>query len=293
MPKAFISSTSKDLIEHRAAVKEACLNAGFEPVGMENFVARSEDAVTVCYKEIEEADLFIGIYAWRYGYIPPDADCSITELEYRKAGEISRPRYCFLVDENYPWPQEFRETGVKARLLQLFKDNIELSSVRATFTTPEDLAAKVAATLARHARLPPQDKPVAEHTIRNHLSQQALLTRLQKEVDELEINLAEVRRKRQPGSRVSLYINAYILLGFTLLCILGTAISQSPVLGILVLVGGLGLSVKYFDAKSQKHIEFDHQIIEFERQIRDRQRQIRQVQIELERENISPAVETR
>ncbi|MCK7480695.1 MAG: DUF4062 domain-containing protein [Candidatus Moduliflexus flocculans] len=52
-----------------------------------------------CLKEVEESDLFIGIYALRYGFIPEGADISITEMEYLHAKKLGKPIYCFLLDE--------------------------------------------------------------------------------------------------------------------------------------------------------------------------------------------------
>src|SRR5687767_14074262 len=97
----FISSTSRDLLEHRAVVVKALLNAGFHPIDMANFMARPEGAITACLKEVAESDLFVGIYAWRYGYIPADAEVSITEQEFIEAERLKKPCFCFMVDEAY------------------------------------------------------------------------------------------------------------------------------------------------------------------------------------------------
>ena len=36
---------------------------------MEDDGARSDDATTACLDEIDESDLFVGVYAHRYGYV--------------------------------------------------------------------------------------------------------------------------------------------------------------------------------------------------------------------------------
>ena len=61
----FISSTSSDLKEHRTAVRESLLQAGYHPVDMADFMARAEGATSACLNEVAESDLFVGIYAWR------------------------------------------------------------------------------------------------------------------------------------------------------------------------------------------------------------------------------------
>ncbi len=79
--KVFLSSTYVDLIEHRKAAHDALEQLGLHVIGMESFGARPEDSTTACLKEVEESNLFVGIYAHRYGYIPKDSDVSITEDE--------------------------------------------------------------------------------------------------------------------------------------------------------------------------------------------------------------------
>jgi hypothetical protein len=56
--RAFISSTSIDLPDHRKQVTEACLRMGYYPVGMEHWPAEDADAETVCLREVERANLF-------------------------------------------------------------------------------------------------------------------------------------------------------------------------------------------------------------------------------------------
>jgi hypothetical protein len=146
----FISSTSRDLLDHRAAVAKALLDAGYHPVDMANFMARPEGAATACLKEVAESDLFLGIYAWRYGYIPEGAEVSITEQEFIEAKRLSKPCFIFMVDESYPWPEEYKEGEPGARLLRDFKARLDSQLVRTTFTTPDDLAKRVLASLQRY-----------------------------------------------------------------------------------------------------------------------------------------------
>ncbi len=148
----FISSSARDLLAHRAAVSKALLNAGLHPIDMANFMARPEGATSACLKELADSDLFVGIYAWRYGFVPPGAEVSITEQEFIEAQRLGKPCFCFVVDSGYDWPAEFREQGDKERRLREFKARIDASLVRTTFTTPDDLAVKVLDSLERWER---------------------------------------------------------------------------------------------------------------------------------------------
>ena len=108
--KVFISSTYKDLIEYRAAAIRAVEGTNYQASKMEVFGARSDEPSDACLKEVKESDLFVGIYALRYGFIPEGADISITEMEYLHAKKLGRPIYCFLLDEeNQPWLKKWIE----------------------------------------------------------------------------------------------------------------------------------------------------------------------------------------
>ena len=77
--KVFISSTYKDLVNHRALVSEAVERLGEQGVRMEVFGARTGEPTKACVKEVEECDLFVGIYAYRYGYVPKGSEFSINK----------------------------------------------------------------------------------------------------------------------------------------------------------------------------------------------------------------------
>jgi Domain of unknown function (DUF4062) len=148
--KVFISSTYEDLIDYRTKTAEAVERLGQQGVRMEVFGARPQRATEVCRDEIVESDIFVGIYAHRYGYIPPGGDLSITEMEYHYAVEHKKPVFCFVVDEDHPWrPASIEGEPAQAKLKAL-KEKISSSLVRDTFTTPEDLAFKVAASVGRY-----------------------------------------------------------------------------------------------------------------------------------------------
>ncbi len=146
--KVFLSSTYIDLIEHRKAAHDALEQLGLYVIGMESFGARPEDSTVACMKEVEESDLFIGIYAHRYGNIPKDSDVSITEQEFDQAQELGKPIFGFVVDEEYPWsPKQIehdKNEQLKNLLSKVKKQPIEF------FTTPDNLAQKIASSIGRH-----------------------------------------------------------------------------------------------------------------------------------------------
>src|SRR3712207_6661321 len=101
--KVFLSSTFVDLEDYRRSVSEALYRLQAQVGRMEVFGARAEDATTASLSEVENCDVFVGIYAHRYGHIPSGATVSITEQEYDHARKHNKPMFCFSIDEDYPW----------------------------------------------------------------------------------------------------------------------------------------------------------------------------------------------
>lgn len=152
----FISSTSIDLPEHRNAVRDAILSLGLFPSGMEHWPVSGENPVGLCQKWVNDAEIYLGIYAHRYGWQPDGfGGQSITELEYEWAGEVRRdgkpiPRLCFIMADSHPWPVDKMELDAKDKL-DAFKARVKENQV-GFFTTPDNLKAQVTAALAPYAQ---------------------------------------------------------------------------------------------------------------------------------------------
>lgn len=147
--KVFLSSTYRDLVEHRLAAAEALERLGLQGVRMEVFGARPDDATQVCNDEITACEAMVGIYAHRYGHVPAGQSLSITEQEYDVARRHGMPVFCFLVDEEQPWLPKFIEAGPGRTGLQAFKARLQGELVTEAFTTPHDLAFKLSSSLGR------------------------------------------------------------------------------------------------------------------------------------------------
>ncbi|MFO1050619.1 MAG: DUF4062 domain-containing protein [Planctomycetota bacterium] len=97
--KVFLSSTFLDQEERRRHIIAAI--ESFEDmkcVAMERFTATTHPALETCRKGASEADLFIGILAYRYGWIPDGEQKSITELEHDAAHAAGVDRLMFTID---------------------------------------------------------------------------------------------------------------------------------------------------------------------------------------------------
>src|SRR5205823_8778659 len=68
--RVMISSTARDLPEHRKEVMDACLRQGMFPIMMEHLPASDAEAVPASLKMVDEAEIYLLILAHRYGYVP-------------------------------------------------------------------------------------------------------------------------------------------------------------------------------------------------------------------------------
>ena len=85
MATIYLSSTYEDLKEHREAVYRALRRLGHDVRAMEDYVATDQRPVDKCLADVAACDIYVGILAWRYGYVPADDNRegrSITERNW-------------------------------------------------------------------------------------------------------------------------------------------------------------------------------------------------------------------
>jgi len=146
----FISSTARDLPEHRKQVLDACLRQTTTPIMMEHLPASGDDAIAVSLRMVDEAAIYLGIFAHRYGYVPKGHDISITEMEYDRAKERGIPRLILLMHEDHPIKAADMELGAGATKLAALKERLKSDQVVGFFKSPEDLRGLVIQSLSQH-----------------------------------------------------------------------------------------------------------------------------------------------
>ncbi|MBL8163207.1 MAG: DUF4062 domain-containing protein [Anaerolineae bacterium] len=144
--RVYISSTSRDLRSYRQAAIETCNQLGLIPVAMELTGSTATDAITSLKEKIHEADVYVGIFAHRYGYVPEGSEKSITEIEFDFASELGIELLNFVIDPDYPWPPGDIDFANGEKLKQ-FKDRMAGSNIRSQFTSVEDFALKLSKSL--------------------------------------------------------------------------------------------------------------------------------------------------
>src|SRR5262249_17260409 len=120
-PKIFLSSTYSDLREVRAEVIRWLGGIFVTPlIVMETAGSDTAPPKVTSIRRVRQCDIFIGIYAHRYGTIDPISGESITELELDEArsaqsagvvGEL----LLYVIDPKSNWLSEFADLSTEAQ----------------------------------------------------------------------------------------------------------------------------------------------------------------------------------
>jgi tetratricopeptide (TPR) repeat protein len=159
--KVMISSTTLDLPEHREEAMTACLRQGMFPLCMENLPASDADAIAKSRDLVDEADIYLGIFAQRYGHVPVGHEISITEMEYEHATKRKIERLIFFTDKDHPLKESDFETGVGRERLKALKERIGAAHVVNFFVSPVDLRSQIINSLSQHRKCPVHCESVA------------------------------------------------------------------------------------------------------------------------------------
>jgi hypothetical protein len=185
---AYLSSTFDDLQSFRAAAAKGLRRLGLQVVGMEDYVAADQRPLDQCLADVERCDLYVGLFAHRYGYIPeagnPDG-LSITELEYRQALN-RKPCLIFLVADDADWKRKFMDEvtgeGEDGRRIKALRGELAKERLASFFTTPEELASLVTAAAARALDDAPASSSAAPDDVKTRLK--AISLKLEKQKSE-------------------------------------------------------------------------------------------------------------
>lgn len=144
--QVFISSTYEDLKNERKSIIEAILMTGNIPVGMESFVAASQEQFEYIKNCISSCDYYILVVGGRYGSLHPVQKLSYTELEFDYAKSLHKPILVFMYndinncekkDGNLENINRFRNKIQEEHLCQFFNDKLELKGLVLTALNQE------------------------------------------------------------------------------------------------------------------------------------------------------------
>ena len=117
---------------------------------MEDYSASSEYPLDKCLQDISDSEIYIGIFAYRYGYIPKDKgyyDKSITELEYLHAVKTKKEILIFLVHEDIPWLPKFIDKDLSN--IERLKKELEKNTIVDYFKSEDHLASIVSSAVSK------------------------------------------------------------------------------------------------------------------------------------------------
>ncbi|HEX8294501.1 MAG TPA: DUF4062 domain-containing protein [Pyrinomonadaceae bacterium] len=204
--KAIISSTAHDLPQHRALAHKACLEAGVFPIGMEQLPARDASGVAASLEMVEQADIYIGVYAFRYGWLPDGEDVSITEMEFDRAVALKnegrlREILIFTAHREHPFTaDDFEADKFAQERLRQFKERAADGRVRKEFRSAEELRHLVFQALSDFKSRQPRAVDAATQARPAQTSVPNNLPRLQPFFGR-EAELAQIREALDPENR--------------------------------------------------------------------------------------------
>jgi hypothetical protein len=171
--RIFVSSSFQDLQDYRQAAIRVLRQLGHEVVAMEDFVAASAAPLDLVLGKVERCELYVGLFAWRYGFVPKpreDSDqvtpvpqvegaqyglTSITHYEYLQAKAKGLDCLVFLLDESAPWPPHLidgfstrdPDAPRDAQAIRALRNELQLNAVVSYFSNPNELEARVGAAV--------------------------------------------------------------------------------------------------------------------------------------------------
>ena len=99
---------------------------------------------------VDQADFYLGIFAFRYGLVPEGQDKSITELEYDHAIERHIPVFIFIAHDEHPISFRDVERGAGAPKLEALKERLGKAHVVRRFRSAEELRTEIISALSAH-----------------------------------------------------------------------------------------------------------------------------------------------
>src|SRR5262245_45488377 len=149
-----LSSSFKELVEHREAVRRAVLGQRLMPIAMEDDAALPDkDLISASLSKVDESDAYVGLISYRYGQTPDDPErnpqgLSLTELEFRRAVDRKIPICMFIMHDDHPVPRSAvgSERGAEDKY-QSFVALAKKDRIYAEFKSVDDLKAKCVQSL--------------------------------------------------------------------------------------------------------------------------------------------------
>jgi Domain of unknown function (DUF4062) len=135
----FVSSVYDELIAYRKEAIDAVWRCKLYPIGMEREdIARPDTTSEASFKMLDEASVYVGIFAFRYGAVTAE------EFEYAERRKI--PILIFMAEAPLN-ENDKEENSSAADDLEILKKKLKARYVIGYFRTPEELGVKLQRSL--------------------------------------------------------------------------------------------------------------------------------------------------
>jgi hypothetical protein len=165
-----VSSTFRDLEQHRDELMKALTKQELFPIGMENYVpVPGEDIISSSLNMVRKSSGYIGLISHRYGQVLGSDSLnphgySVTRLEFEEAQRLGLPTLVFVMSDKHPGTKaDFETDAEKLKKLEAFREHAKAGRIYVEFDNLEDFtkqAIHAVASLRRY--LEEHDEPIPE-----------------------------------------------------------------------------------------------------------------------------------
>jgi hypothetical protein len=148
--KIYLSSTYEDLKDYREAVYRALRQLRHDVISMEDYVACGERPLDKCLADVAGCEAYVGVFAWRRGFVPEGQAASITELELAEAERCGLPCLIFLLADDADWLPELRDAD--AGPIVALRERLRRRYTVQSFRNPDELARTVVTSVVHLLR---------------------------------------------------------------------------------------------------------------------------------------------
>jgi len=144
--KIYLSSTYEDLDAYRDAVYRTLRQMRHDVISMEDYGASGQRPLDKCLADVAGCDAYVGLFAWRHGFVPPGERRSITELELAQAERSGRPCLVFILADDAPWSPKLMDDDRSAILA--LRNRLQERYTVQFFRSADEVARTVATAVA-------------------------------------------------------------------------------------------------------------------------------------------------
>jgi hypothetical protein len=116
--EVFLSATARDVAEYRTSVRDALELLNTAVFLQEAWAVPAAGVLAICLGRLHDSDAYIGVFGYRYGWIPEGESRSITELECAEAlrrwgGAVVPPVFLFMPEPGSAAARQLEEAAAR------------------------------------------------------------------------------------------------------------------------------------------------------------------------------------